>query len=136
MVILNIALLAALSLGNVPNNRHQRHDDHRRRPITEVFDLTDQQVQKFEKSKRDHSVSIRRLNDDIKRSSRQYYLCTDEAEKDSLMGIVTGLNEQFYKANARHINDLRTIINPDQSDRLEQFVKGLTSNRPPRPPRR
>ncbi len=133
LVVLNAILLIFIisspshGIGMKPD-RHQN-----KRPITDIFDLNDAELAAFEQSKSKHIKIMRELNKHIAETSKSYYLSQNLIERDSILRLIEQYNNQFYKANIRHIDELRNIIPEDKTMELERFIHGLTTKRNERP---
>lgn len=141
MIVLNVALLAFIMFNAPKRSSHNNKSKVRGSEfLQKEFGLNDEQLLKLDESREEHFKATKALNEQIQKSSIEYYKYTgDPIVKDSLLQVVTDQNRSFYVINDKHIDELRALCSADKKDEIERFIKAQINNRgntgPPRLPR-
>jgi hypothetical protein len=135
LLLLNIVLIGSKMLK--PNGPPPLPKGERGKPmeVMDHFGFDEEQMTLFDVSREKHKRAMVTLRPQLEQASLAYYTTTySGVDSDAIFAIADSLNDEIYKANKEHFDELRAICRPDQLKHVDSFIQVLivAGQRPPR----
>lgn len=130
LLLLNLALLGFMfsRKQHTPPPRPAGHME--RQKAIDKLNFDTEQLKLFNKSRDKHREAIKELNPRLRSTSLDYYMFQGSPDKlDSLFAKADNINDEIYKINKLHLEEVRSICNREQLENFDPFVASLLQSR-------
>ncbi|RNC79889.1 MAG: hypothetical protein ED557_12180 [Balneola sp.] len=136
MILLNLALLASIRMGDSKDGRSkQRGHNRTTQPFEKELGLTAEQIEQFKTSRVEYRKQVAEVSKTIYRTRGELYknLKAGNTENvDSLVSVIGDGHEQLEVLNYQHFTELGSILTEEQKPEFAQIIRKMMMSGPGR----